>query len=199
MKCYDLITMSIESEKKNQMGNTMSTKIQSPTLALAALILFSLQSCKEGKTVKPDRQTVENKADEDGFVQIFDGKTLKGWEGDPTYWSVENGNLTGKVTPETLLENNTFIVWQGGQPADFELKLEFRIAESGNSGINYRSEKIDTIPHALRGYQADIVTLPADAAPMVEKISTVDGVGDVSTTEIWVNPAFYRYMGGDYK
>ncbi|PVA05469.1 hypothetical protein [Thalassorhabdomicrobium marinisediminis] len=51
----------------------------------------------------------------------------------------------------------------------------------------------------IGGYQADIVTLPADAAPMVEKIATVDGVGEVSTTEIWVNPAFYRYMVGDFK
>ncbi|MDT7830524.1 DUF1080 domain-containing protein [Pricia sp. S334] len=134
----------------------MSTNIQSPIFILLALFLFSLQSCKENKTKNPEKHTEANKAEEDGFVQIFDGKTLEGWEGDPAYWSVKNGNLIGEVTPETLLENNTFIIWQGGQPADFELKLEFRIAESGNSGINYRSEKIDTIPHALRGYQADI-------------------------------------------
>ena len=81
---------------------------------------------------------------------------MDGWEGDPTYWSVKDGNLVGEVTPETLLDNNTFIVWQGDQPEDFELKLEFKIAEAGNSGINYRSDKIDTIPYALRGYQADI-------------------------------------------
>jgi len=134
----------------------MSTNIQSPIFILLALFLFSPQSCKENKTKNSEERTVENKAEDDGFVQIFDGKTLEGWEGDPAYWSVKNGNLIGEVTPETLLENNTFIIWKGGQPVDFELKLEFRIAESGNSGINYRSEKIDTIPHALRGYQADI-------------------------------------------
>ncbi|MGK2864683.1 MAG: 3-keto-disaccharide hydrolase, partial [Chitinophagaceae bacterium] len=55
-----------------------------------------------------------------------------------------------------LLKNNTFIIWNGDQPDDFELKLEFKIAETGNSGINYRSEKIDTIQYALKGYQADI-------------------------------------------
>jgi len=92
----------------------------------------------------------------DDFVQIFDGKTLNNWIGDTTYWSVENGNLVGQVTPTTLLKTNTFIIWQGGEPKDFELKTEFRISESGNSGINYRSEQLDSIPFALRGYQADI-------------------------------------------
>lgn len=113
-------------------------------------------SCKEKKTQPSDEKSTEILDENDGFVRIFDGKTLNSWEGDPTYWRVENGNLVGEVTPETLLKDNTFIIWQGGQPGDFELKLEFRIAESGNSGINYRSEPIDTIPFALRGYQADI-------------------------------------------
>lgn len=92
----------------------------------------------------------------DGFVPIFDGKTLKGWEGDPTYWRVENGCLVGEITPATLLKTNSFIVWQGGEPADFELKGEFNITENGNSGINYRSERLTDVPFALRGYQADI-------------------------------------------
>lgn len=92
----------------------------------------------------------------DGFVEIFDGKSLKGWEGDPTYWSVENGSLVGEVTPSTLLENNTFIIWQGAQPTDFELKGEFRITKDGNSGINYRSVALDNIEYGLKGYQADI-------------------------------------------
>ena len=42
---------------------------------------------------------------EKGFVSIFDGKSLKGWDGDPKYWRVENGNLVGEITPETLLKN----------------------------------------------------------------------------------------------
>ena len=123
---------------------------------IMALCSF-LQACGEKKADKSEvKPEMVANIDEEGFEQIFDGKTLDGWEGDPTYWSVKNGNLTGEVTPETLLENNTFIIWQDGQPEDFELKLEVKIAESGNSGINYRSEQIDTIPYALRGYQADI-------------------------------------------
>jgi hypothetical protein len=98
----------------------------------------------------------KNKNSNKGFVKIFDGKTLKGWVGDSTYWRVENGNLVGEITPATVLKTNSFIIWQGGKPADFELTLEFKISKAGNSGINYRSEQLTDVPHALKGYQADI-------------------------------------------
>ncbi len=123
---------------------------------LALIFIVGLNACKEKKEDKIAQEVTQTGTDQDGFIPIFDGKTLDNWEGDPTYWRVENGNMVGEVTPSTKLKNNTFIIWKGGQPDDFELKLEFRIAESGNSGINYRSEKLDNIPFALRGYQADI-------------------------------------------
>lgn len=98
----------------------------------------------------------QNTDKEEGFISIFDGKSFSGWKGDSTYWRIENGNLVGIVTPETRLERNSFIIWQEETPEDFELKLEYRITKEGNSGINYRSEEIDTIPFALRGYQFDL-------------------------------------------
>jgi len=99
--------------------------------------------------------------EEPGFTPIFDGKTLDGWEGDPKYWRAEDGSLTGEVTPQTLLKSNTFIVWRGGRPADFELKADYRITPRGNSGINYRSIVVpDKVTpenkFAMRGYQCDI-------------------------------------------
>jgi len=94
--------------------------------------------------------------DKDGFAPIFDGKTLHNWDGDTTYWHVEDGCLTGVVTPETLLKRNTFIIWQGNMPENFELRLAYKISAKGNSGINYRSEKVEGVPFALKGYQADI-------------------------------------------
>ena len=99
--------------------------------------------------------------DEPGFKPIFDGKSLANWEGDPKYWRVENGCLTGEITPETIIKSNTFIIWRGGEPADFELKADYRITSAGNSGINYRSVVVpDTVTpankFAMRGYQADI-------------------------------------------
>ncbi len=99
--------------------------------------------------------------DEPGFAPIFDGKTLAGWEGDPTYWRVENGSLVGEITPETVVKSNTFVVWKDGRPKDFELKLDYRITPDGNSGVNYRSALIpDPVTpsnqFAMRGYQCDI-------------------------------------------
>src|SRR5690554_1608756 len=91
-----------------------------------------------------------------GFEDIFDGKSLDGWEGDPTYWRVENGNLVGEVTPSTLLERNSFIIWRGGTTKDFEFKAEYRISDEGNSRINYRSDELEDISYALAGYQCDI-------------------------------------------
>jgi len=92
--------------------------------------------------------------DEPGFEPIFNRKSLDGWDGDPKYWRVEDGSLVGEVTPETLLKSNTFIVWRGGSPKDFELKADYRITSGGNSGINYRSVMLDRF--VMRGYQADI-------------------------------------------
>ena len=54
--------------------------------------------------------------DEAGFQPIFDGKTLAGWDGDPTYWRVENGSLVGEIRPETVVKSNTFVIWRGGRP-----------------------------------------------------------------------------------
>jgi Domain of Unknown Function (DUF1080) len=92
----------------------------------------------------------------DGFIQIFDGETFKGWQGDTTIWRIEEGTLIGEVTVTTALKANTFLLWTGGQTYDFQLKLEFRISREGNSGINYRSELVKDVPYALRGYQLDI-------------------------------------------
>lgn len=94
-------------------------------------------------------------AAEDGFVPIFNG-TLKDWEGDPVYWKAENGTLIGEVKPETLLKQNSFIIWRGGEMADFELKLEYRVSAEGNSGINYRSSEVAGTKWAMQGYQDDI-------------------------------------------
>jgi hypothetical protein len=93
---------------------------------------------------------------EKNFVSISNGRDLKGWKGDSTYWRVENGLLIGEVTPSTLLKRNSFIIYQKNMPDNFELKVEYRVSAKGNSGINYRSVLIDGERFALKGYQADI-------------------------------------------
>jgi hypothetical protein len=99
--------------------------------------------------------------DRTGFRSIFDGTSLQGWDGDPTFWRVEGGAIVGESTAQKVVAQNTFLIWRGGEPADFELKLEFRM-NATNSGVQYRSvqlpeggtEKIGR--WVLKGYQADI-------------------------------------------
>ncbi len=100
---------------------------------------------------------VANAADEEGFKPIFDGKTLDGWDGNPKFWSVEDGALTGQTSAENPTKGNTFLIWRGGEPADFELKLEYRL-QNHNSGIQVRSfEDPDKWGKwVIGGYQADI-------------------------------------------
>jgi Domain of Unknown Function (DUF1080) len=114
--------------------------------------------CMIGATgmVHSDRPAGAAHPDKDGFVAIFDGKTLNNWRGDSTYWRVEDGCLVGVVTPATLVKRNTFIIWEGQMPENFEIKVEYKVSALGNSGINYRSEEIPGMPYALRGYQADL-------------------------------------------
>jgi hypothetical protein len=126
-------------------------------LASAALLSAQTAPYVPKQSDRPEPLTV----DETGFQPIFDGKTLAGWEGNPVYWRAESGALVGEITAATVIKSNTFIIWRGGAPADFELKLDYRITEAGNSGINYRSVVVpDPVTpenkFAMRGYQFDL-------------------------------------------
>ena len=93
--------------------------------------------------------------DTEGFVPIFDGKTLNGWDGDTNFWRVENGEIVGETTPEKVMKQNSFLIWRGEKVRDFELKLEFRL-NGTNSGVQYRSEELPSVGKwVLKGYQAD--------------------------------------------
>jgi len=91
-----------------------------------------------------------------GFKKIFNGKNLKNWECDTAFWRIENGAFVGEVTREKPLKSNTFMIYHGKTPGDFEFKAQYRISPDGNSGVQYRSELVPNIPFALMGYQADI-------------------------------------------
>jgi hypothetical protein len=76
-------------------------------------------------------------ADTAGWTPIFDGKTLTGWDGNPSVWRVENGTITAESTVERRV-GSTFLIWRGGEPADFELKLEIKADTDIHSGVFYR-------------------------------------------------------------
>jgi len=77
--------------------------------------------------------------DHAGYVQIFDGVSLKGWDGDPAIWRVEKGAIVGESTKEKPVVNS-YIAFRGFEAKDFDLKLEIKVYNSGGSGIQYRSK-----------------------------------------------------------
>jgi hypothetical protein len=80
--------------------------------------------------------------DHDGWSQIFDGKTLTGWDGRSDIWHVEDGAIVAESSPEHP-SGTTNIIWRGGEPANFELKLEMKLEGSGaNGGVQYRSVRV---------------------------------------------------------
>lgn len=83
---------------------------------------------------------VEDWNDHEGWQQIFDGKTLNGWEGIAGHWSVEDGAIVGKSTDENPA-GTTNIIWRGGEPANFRIRFEFKLEGTGaNGGFQYRGK-----------------------------------------------------------
>ena len=117
-------------------------------LLRTGLFLFSLSLfAQRGPVIPPQAET--------GFESLFDGKTMGKWDGDPDFWRIENGAFVGETTTEKQPKQNTFLIWRGGSPGDFELKLEYRLV-GHNSGIQIRSIELPDIKWAMKGYQADI-------------------------------------------
>lgn len=77
-----------------------------------------------------------------GMNQLFNGKDLTGWDGDPRLWSVKDGIIHGETTESNKAEGNTFLIWKDGTVKDFELRLSFRCNAANNSGIQYRSKRV---------------------------------------------------------
>jgi hypothetical protein len=84
-----------------------------------------------------------NFEDHEGWTQIFDGTSLKDWDGDPDVWHVEDSALVGVSSPEHP-SGTTNIIWRGGEPGNFELKLEMKLEGNGaNGGVQYRSYHVE--------------------------------------------------------
>ncbi|MGI9074021.1 MAG: 3-keto-disaccharide hydrolase [Bryobacteraceae bacterium] len=125
----------------------------SPTL------LLRLHSGQTAEHPAPAQRSPVPALEETGFRSIFDGNSLGGWDGNPEFWSVKDGAIVGQSTREHQPKQNTFCIWKGGQPRDFEFKAEYRITgvNDGNSGIQYRSVELpDIAKWVMKGYQADI-------------------------------------------
>lgn len=88
-------------------------------------------------------------------VSLFNGKDLTGWRGLESFWKVIDGAIVGETTPDHPTKGNTFLVWQGGEVADFDLRCQVRF-QGNNSGVQYRSQMIDETAFVVAGYQLDL-------------------------------------------
>jgi len=112
--------------------------------------------------------------DHAGWIQMFDGTTLKGWDGPADLWHVENGMIVvrAKADPPT---GPTYLLWQSSEPKDFEFKCELKLEGAGaNSGVQFRAVKLGEVPGnprskwETRGYQADLDNANANTGALIE-------------------------------
>ncbi|HEY0263953.1 MAG TPA: DUF1080 domain-containing protein [Granulicella sp.] len=104
--------------------------------ALVLILAGSLTAAAQQPKTQP-----RDFSEHEGWQQLFDGKTLNGWEGEPQVWRVQDGAIIGEFnTPEGTRNGQTFLVLKDPKPADFELKLEIKLeGKDADSGIQYRS------------------------------------------------------------
>lgn len=98
---------------------------------------------------------------EEEFQNLFNGKDLSGWDGNPELWSVADGFITGKTNGPDHLKYNQFLIWKGEPLKNFELKATIKVTGSNNSGIQYRSKLLPEVGKwVVGGYQCDIHANP---------------------------------------
>jgi hypothetical protein len=122
------------------------------TLALS-LILSPLTFAQEHEHAAPPPELA-------GAKQLFNGKDLTGWDGDPRLWSVKDGVIRGETTDQNKASGNTFLILKDQTFGDFDLRFSFRCNASNNSGVQYRSRHITegklSNKWVVRGYQHEI-------------------------------------------
>jgi len=144
---------------------------------LTAGVLFSAQPALLSGADSGRLTLLEDRPAEKGFLRIFNGKDLAGWEGNPKLWSVKDGAITGQTTAENPANGNTFLIWTNGTLADFELRCSFKLTPGdakgfANSGIQYRSKVLDPANWVVGGYQADMEAGPTYTGILYEERMT---------------------------
>lgn len=115
-------------------------------LSILFLALISL-GCKNESKIEPE-----------SWIYLFDGTTTEGWrayngETLPPQWIVKNGELTfdTEKRDESNFKGGNDIIYTKEEFDNFELYLEWKIPEGGNSGIFY---------HLKEGYEAPFEVSP---------------------------------------
>jgi hypothetical protein len=171
-------------------GMTNRLLVAAMTVALCEACAIAAETPASGPAVGGD----------DGFVSIFNGKDMTGWEGDPNLWSAVDGCIRGQTTPAKKAYGNTFCIWRGGQPKNFVLKIKFRI-QSGNSGVQYRSQEMagNKKPGTknrwgILGYQAEVANLPGHVGFLYDESrrGSLGLVGDLTVVDVVDGKAVHK-------
>ena len=97
------------------------------------------------------------KPGEDGFALLSAGRRLNGWAGNPKLWSIDDGIITGVA--DGSLKMNRFLTWKGSTIRNFDLRVQVKVSDGGNSGLQYRgTSRPDLGLDVVTGYQCDVVS-----------------------------------------
>ena len=135
------------------------------TARATARAAAAAKQAEEAKAAAAAGQPAPSGRGRGGFGGGPQPSLFQDWDGDPKFWRAENGVMIGESTPDKVVSPNTFLIWKGGTPGDFELKVEIKMSAT-NSGIQYRSKMLPpndgqaegSPGHAWRlgGYQMDL-------------------------------------------
>jgi hypothetical protein len=97
-------------------------------------------------------------AEEGGFVSLFDGKSLDGWEQQQKVFRVDEGQSSAAIVAgslESRIDHNEFLCTTK-EFGDFELRLEAKLEGKGqNAGVQFRSQRKPN-HFEVEGYQCDV-------------------------------------------
>jgi hypothetical protein len=103
--------------------------------------------------------------DKDGFVPLFNGKDLTGWQ-PATNWGVEDGIIVLKDRSDRQEHNDNYL-WTQKQYGDFVLELDFKPAQGTNSGIFLRTSDVkDPVYTGIEVQVASLVGAPTRKNPV---------------------------------
>lgn len=129
-------------------------------------------------------------------VDLFNGKDLTGWDGDPALWKVVDGVITGTCTGPGTPKHNDFLIWRGGTLKDFELTVTMRVTGDNNSGIQYRSRPLPEVgPWAIAGYQCDVHPAIEHTAMTYEEKGR--GIFGLNGRNVILGPDGQRWLVGE--
>jgi Domain of Unknown Function (DUF1080) len=148
----------------------------------ALILLLTLPATAQSNNPLRPKAIPADFNDHTGFTQLFDGKTLNGWDYDPAVWSVADGAMVGQFhSPADQRNAQSYIILLNHEPADFELRLEIKMeGPTADSGIQYRS--IHPQPTTPRpGQDPKLITNPRfNAVGLQYDFNQTAGIGSVA-------------------